>query len=108
MECGPCLYKVHRVLRCGHDHNIECHIDPIKYECPTPVLTKLDCGHEANKPCYVAIEKFKCPFPCDARLECGHACIRDCHFHDDPDHLEVISFEFFFAQLNQKYCFAHR
>lgn len=86
-ECGPCWYKVHRVLRCGHEHDLECHIIPEDYKCTTVVPIKLDCGHETIKLCH--IQKVRCPFPCDSRLECGHACIRQCHVNNDPDHLEV-------------------
>lgn len=69
---------------------MECHIDPLTFDCKTQVMTALPCGHETLKPCYRDPENFRCPFPCEIRVEpCGHACSLSCHVKKDPDHLEV-------------------
>ncbi|CAG9770858.1 unnamed protein product [Ceutorhynchus assimilis] len=89
MNCGPCCYLVSRKLDCGHEVDIECHIDPTQYKCQVLVHTKLPCDHEAMKPCSEDPATFLCPFPCDTRVEpCGHPCKRNCHIRIDPDHLK--------------------
>ncbi|RZC41405.1 NFX1-type zinc finger-containing protein 1, partial [Asbolus verrucosus] len=88
-DCGQCTYLVPRTLACGHDVNIECHIDPKTYKCQISVATKLPCGHTTDKPCYCDPETFRCPCICDVQVEqCGHACELFCHIRRDPHHLE--------------------
>ncbi|EFA00122.1 NFX1-type zinc finger-containing protein 1 [Tribolium castaneum] len=88
-DCGLCDYLVHRVLACGHEANIQCHIDPEIYKCEILVSTELPCGHMADKPCFSNPVTFRCPHICDVQVQpCGHACELLCHIRKDPDHLE--------------------
>ncbi|KAK4872847.1 hypothetical protein RN001_014876 [Aquatica leii] len=88
-QCQPCDVPMLKILPCGHEHYLPCHLNINDFKCPTPVKTTLECGHEdLNKPCHCPIDSHKCPFPCDTRVEpCGHACLQNCHFNNDPDHL---------------------
>ncbi|KAK4872846.1 hypothetical protein RN001_014875 [Aquatica leii] len=89
-QCQPCGVPMLKILPCGHEHYLPCHLNINDFKCPTPVKTTLECGHEdPNKPCHYPIDSYNCPFPCDTRVEpCGHACLRLCHIKSDPDHLK--------------------
>jgi hypothetical protein len=74
-----CQQKAPRRLPvCGHEVNIQCHIDVETYKCENLCDTVLPCGHEVNIQCHIDVETYKCESLCDTVLPCGHNCIRKC------------------------------
>ncbi|XP_023702624.1 NFX1-type zinc finger-containing protein 1 isoform X3 [Cryptotermes secundus] len=89
-ECGPCMTPVLRCLPCGHEIELECHIDYEEYKCQVLVEKELPaCKHKISLPCFKDPAESICKIQCSARLDdCGHTCRRKCHVEDDPDHLD--------------------
>uniref|UniRef100_A0A2S2NW97 NFX1-type zinc finger-containing protein 1 n=2 Tax=Schizaphis graminum TaxID=13262 RepID=A0A2S2NW97_SCHGA len=84
-DCGDCIVPMLKILPCGHQAELPCHIDSNKFKCVEKMeITLKNCGHKTIKNCYE--KRPKCTTKCTDRLQCGHACNVNCHKDDDPTH----------------------
>ncbi|XP_076063757.1 NFX1-type zinc finger-containing protein 1-like isoform X2 [Oratosquilla oratoria] len=104
-ECGKCMFKVDKVLPCGHEQkNVSCSKPPEEIECRKKCKEFLSCGHKCKKMCFeecggcmeivektvpscnhkIEIECHKeasakhCQNKCTLTLECQHQCKARC------------------------------
>jgi transcriptional repressor NF-X1 len=73
-----CDNKCTKVLACGHQCVLRCHVGP----CPPclEVVTKVcNCGQEIMPNAYCNQSRHSCGKTCGQSLPCGHSCEKVCH-----------------------------
>lgn len=102
-KCPPCMFLIDKTLPlCGHNQNVPCSMDPLKWSCTDEcqkilkcnhlcgnlcgeshtdrcqVLVTKDwsCGHSATIECYMS--NMQCPSVCKSEIGCGHLCKGTC------------------------------
>ena len=79
-----------KILPCGHEQNVPCHVDNSEYVCDALVDDVAPvCGHAAKKKCGQSSKEVICQNTCGMVLACGHLCPENCHRGSDPLHLNV-------------------
>ena len=105
-KCPRCRYKMSKtVLKCGHEQQIPCSVDPKNFscrmkcekmlpcehncrnecgqectlQCKVNYMKSLPCGHKKTLPCYKNPKVYnQCNKNCTKLLECGHPCSKTC------------------------------
>ncbi|XP_031564674.1 uncharacterized protein LOC116300052 isoform X2 [Actinia tenebrosa] len=78
-----CCEKVTRVLDCGHEHQMQCHIDPSQFICTKQVEKQLPCGHSQLLSCNMDTTGTVCKEKVIRRLACGHESQMSCNLSPD-------------------------
>lgn len=102
--CMPCTSSVKRILPCGHEVTLPCHVDTGEYRCQeecekilcinnhrchkacweecgpcrSKIGVRLPCSHNVILPCGVNIETYKCKYACNKLCSQGHKCPNQC------------------------------
>uniref|UniRef100_A0A8D8YH08 NFX1-type zinc finger-containing protein 1 n=1 Tax=Cacopsylla melanoneura TaxID=428564 RepID=A0A8D8YH08_9HEMI len=103
-NCSVCNERVPKLLPCGHEQNVLCHLDADYVHCDRPCMKMLacnhkcpqrcidmcgdcsemvikripDCRHEIKLKCTIIPERRHCTNPCQRILSCGHQCAKKC------------------------------
>ncbi|KAI5741810.1 hypothetical protein M8J76_017257 [Diaphorina citri] len=115
-KCSMCNERVPKVLPCGHEQVVLCHLEAEYVECDRPCTNVLDCnhkcrkrckdmcgecneivkkqipdcGHVVNLKCKIHPERKHCKIPCERLLSCGHTCAKKCCDECNSSDCEVL------------------
>ncbi|XP_076068567.1 NFX1-type zinc finger-containing protein 1-like [Oratosquilla oratoria] len=78
-QCGLCEVAVSKMLPCGHEAALPCHLPEGCFVCKEPRNTVLPCGHEQEIKCFQAEIDVHCTTLCTKTLPCGHEQETMCH-----------------------------
>ena len=67
-----CSEQVKKILDCGHEHVMQCHLDPSQHICTEQAEKTLACGHKKQMPCNKDIAQITCTEHVIKKLSCGH------------------------------------
>lgn len=95
--CPPCQIGMQRILLCGHDITLPCHIDIVTYRCKELVSRLLNCGHTARLLCSKPVESHVCTIKVDKKLECSHTKLLPCN-------IPITSYECIEMVSKELYC----
>ena len=76
-ENFPCNKKCERKRPCGHICSNLCG-QTCTSKCNLPINKVLQCGHQRLLQCHIKAETFKCDTLCKFELKCGHKCAGIC------------------------------
>eukprot|EP01029_Cantina_marsupialis_P012715 TRINITY_DN2803_c0_g2_i1.p1 TRINITY_DN2803_c0_g2~~TRINITY_DN2803_c0_g2_i1.p1 ORF type:complete len:592 (+),score=165.43 TRINITY_DN2803_c0_g2_i1:76-1776(+) len=88
---SQCMIHMKKLLPCGHQQKIPCHLPPADAKCNHPCRSLLDCSHTCTGTCGSCSQGKDhklCSHKCGRSLVCGHQCsfpcLKDCPPCNEP------------------------